>query len=383
VAGTGGDRSLARRKLLVGAAVGAAGVVVGGGVTFAVAQVARNAARPDLFGATPTPSASPSPTAEPLATPVPTPSPTVEPGAGIKGPLWVLLAGIDTRAAVPGWQPHADSVLVLHVTSGLDRGYLFSLPRDLVVDIPAFPPSGYGGGRTKLTHAMSEGSMRGRRAPSPEQGFQLLAKTVGRYTGIARFDAGAVITFTGYIRLINALGGIDLYVDQRVDSHHKRPDGTNRPLVGGQYVGPQKVYLRGTQRMVGWQALDYARQRYTAGGDYSRQRHQQQLIRAMLRKADSGNVVTDVVRLGRILGTLGNNVIFDGRERSAIDFAYALRKLTPATLTLVSLPGSGIGSGGAYRGEALKPVGRQFITELRKGRADAFLARNPTLVVRK
>jgi LCP family protein required for cell wall assembly len=230
---------------------------------------------------------------------------------------------------------------------------------------------------------MSEGSRRGRRAPNPEQGFQLLAKTVSRYTGIARFDAGAVITFSGYIRLINALGGVDMYVDQVVASHHKRPDGTNRLLVGGTYVGPQKVYRPGNQHMVGWQALDYARQRYTAGGDYARQRHQQQLIRAMLRKADSGNVVTDVVRLGRILGTLGNNVIFDGRGRSAIDFAYALRKLTPATLTLISLPGSGIGSGGAYRGEALKPVGRQFITELRKGRAGAFLRANPSLVVRR
>jgi polyisoprenyl-teichoic acid--peptidoglycan teichoic acid transferase len=383
VAGTGRDRFLDRRKLLVAAAVGGAGMLVGGGVTFAVAQVARNTAKPDLFGETQTPSASPSPTAEPLATGAPTPSPTVEPGAGIKGPLWVLLAGIDTRAAVPGWQPHADSVLVLHVTAGLDRGYLFSLPRDLVVDIPPFPPSGYGGGRTKLTHAMSAGSRRGRRAPSPAQGFQLLAKTVSRYTGIARFDVGVVITFSGYIRLINAIGGVDMYVDQVVASHHKRPDGTNRTLVGGQYVGPQKVYRPGNQHMVGWQALDYARQRYTAGGDYARQRHQQQLIEAMLRQADSANLVTNVLRMRQVLHVLGDNLIFDGRGRRSVDYAYALRRLTPASLTLVSLPGSSVGSGSGYRGEALKPVGRQFIAELRKGRADAFLRANPSLVVRR
>jgi LCP family protein required for cell wall assembly len=381
VTGTGRDRFLDRRRLLLAAATGVAGVLVGGGATFAVSQVTRNTATPDLFGDASTPTPTPSRTAS--ATAEPTPSPTVEPGAGIKGPLYVLFAGIDTRAAVPGWQPHADSVLVLNVAAGLDRGYLFSLPRDLVVDIPAFAPSGYGGGHTKLTHAMSEGSQRGRGQPSPEQGFQLLAKTVSRYTGIARFDAGAVITFSGYIHLINALGGVDIYVDQTVASHHKRPDGTNRPLVGGQYVGPQKVYQPGTQHMAGWQALDYARQRYTAGGDYSRQRHQQQLIRAMLRRAEGANLVTNLLRMRQVLHILGDDLIFDGRGRSVIDFAYALRRLTPASLTLVSLPGSGIGSGSAYRGEALKPVGRQFIAELRKGRADAFLAKNPTLVVRR
>ena len=39
--------------------------------------------------------------------------------------------------------------------------------------------------------------------------------------------------------------------------------------------------------MAGWEALDYARQRYgLKNGDYDRQRHQQQLIKAIAKKAE-------------------------------------------------------------------------------------------------
>jgi LCP family protein required for cell wall assembly len=372
-----------RRRFLLGAAAAAAGVVVGGGATFAVSQVARNRyaiPQADLFGSA-TASASPEPS--PPGSPTPSPSPTVEPGAGITGPLNILLAGVDTRLKKLDWEPHADSVMLVHVPAGLERAYLFSLPRDLVVDIPAFKPSGYGGGRTKLTHAMSYGSRRGRRRPSAAQGFQLLAKTVSRYTGIARFDAGAVLTFYGYVRLIDALGGIDLYVDQRVASMHRRPNGQMRALRGGSYVGPQMVYPVGTRHLTGWQALDYARQRYLPGGDYTRQRHQQQLMKATLRAVMEGDLASDPLRMDAVLDRLGDTLVFDGRGRTPIDYAYALRRLRAETLTLVSLPGGSVGGGGSYRGEALRPVGRQFIAELRAGRADAYLRANPSLVVRR
>ena len=43
---------------------------------------------------------------------------------------------------------------------------------------------------------------------------------------------------------------------------------------------------KGCKDMEGWEALDYARQRYgLTNGDYDRQRHQQQLIKAMAKKA--------------------------------------------------------------------------------------------------
>src|SRR6185295_20337814 len=103
-----------------------------------------------------------------------------------------------TREDFPGWQPHADAVMILHVNADLTSAYMTSLPRDLVVDIPAFAPAHFGGERSKLTHAMTFGStVPGSTVPNVELGFQLLAQTVTNYTKINHFDAGAIITFNG------------------------------------------------------------------------------------------------------------------------------------------------------------------------------------------
>jgi polyisoprenyl-teichoic acid--peptidoglycan teichoic acid transferase len=315
--------------------------------------------------------------------PTPSPTPTVQPGADIRGPLNLLLVGVDTRVSVPGWEPHADAVLILHVNEDLDSGYLFSLPRDLVVDIPAFPKAGYRGGNTKLTHAMSYGSRRGKGEPSATQGYQLLSQTVSKYTGIKKFDAGAILNFGGFEKLINELGGVEMYVDQKVVSKHRQPNGKPRTLSGGDYIGPQATYNPGNREFKGWQAIDYARQRYTAGGDYARQRHQQQLIKAILAKALSTGLPTDADAIQRLFKALGGSVDVIAGERTPVDFGFALSKLRPETLTLVALPGGGVGRGSGYRGEQLTKEGRDFITQLRAGKADAYLKAHPKLVVKR
>ncbi|ASW57428.1 transcriptional regulator [Plantactinospora sp. KBS50] len=328
-----------------------------------------------------TPSAAPTP----VTPTTPTQSPTPRPGAGITGPLTFLLAGVDTRVSVPGWEPHSDAVLVLWLPSGLDHAYLFSLPRDLVVDIPAYPAAKFPGERTKLTHAMSYGSRvpGNSKQPDVRQGYDLLAKTVSRYTKIPHFDAGAVLTFGGLTKLVDAVGGVDLTIDQKVVSIHRRPDGKMRTRVGSNYVGPQMVYKPGRMHLVGWQALDYARQRYTAGGDYARQRHQQQLIRAIIAKVLDAGLASDPDRLDQVVRALGDALTYvDGGQR-IIDFAGALATLPRDAITLISLPGHGVGSGSSYRGEKLEPVGDKFLAALRDGTVDSFLADHPELVVKK
>ncbi|WBB66469.1 LCP family protein [Micromonospora sp. WMMD812] len=367
----------ARRRWLLGLLLAAVVLVAAGGIV-AVRLVGDRSPTPT---AAPTTGASPTPA--PTLTPSAAPSPTPPPGADITGPLNLLLVGVDTRVSVPGWEPHADAVLVLHVPRGLGRAYLFSLPRDLVVDIPAFPKAGYRGGKTKLTHAMSYGSRVPSRPKQPNtaQGYELLRSTVSGYTGL-RIDAGAVVTFAGFDRLVDSLGGVDIYVDQRVASQHRQPDGRHRESGRGGYIGPQMVYEKGNRHLTGWQALDYARQRYVSGGDYSRQRHQQQLIRALVRKILDQGLARDPDRVQQVADALGDTLIFAGGGRRLIDFAYALGGLPADRFVLVGLPGSSVGSGGGYRGEQLTSVGRRFLTELRAGRADAYLAAHPTLRVK-
>ncbi len=321
----------------------------------------------DLFG-TPSPSA---------AAPA---SPTPEPGADIKGPLDILLVGIDSRESIKTWQPHADTVMILHVTKDLKKAYLTSLPRDLVVRIPAFKKANFPGETTKLTHAMSYGSrVPGTSIPKVAQGFELLARTVSDYTGIKRFDAGGILTFNGIKELVDSLGGIDIYVDQKVTSIHRNTKGQALSRVGG----TPKTYRVGQQKMNGWQALDYARQRYISGSDYARQRHNRQLVKAIMAKLFSKDVVTNPANIDKILKALGKTLTFDGRGHRVVDYAFALKNLKPDNVTLVGLPGNSVMSGGGYQGESLTSIRKKYFAALRADTLDQFVTANPKLVNRR
>lgn len=361
------------RARLAAVVAGLVVLVVGGVAVAGVLRDRYEIPSDDLFGD--------DPTGSPSASASPTQSPTPEPGADVTGPLNILLVGVDTRLDQPSWRPNADSVLILHVNESLRQAFIFSLPRDLLVNVPAFEPAGWGGGTTKLTHAMSYGSVvPGRQRPDPAQGFQLLARTVRRITGIERFDAGAVLNFRGMVRLVDALGGVEMYVPERVASLHKQPDGSGRVLVGGTFTGPQKVYPVGRQTFEGWEALDYSRQRYGVDdGDYGRQRNQRRLIRAIVNEVLSQDLQTDPVRMDRVLRALGDTLVFDGRGHSAIDFAYALRRLSARTITSVNLPGESVFNGG-YQGERLQPVADDFFEAVREQRVSRFLDSHPRLV---
>lgn len=330
----------------------------------------------DLFGM-PTPGAAPT-------TATPTPSPTPPPGHDIKGPLNFLLVGVDTRASVRDWIPHADAVMIMHVSADLKSAYLVSLPRDLVVNIPAFGPARFGGARTKLTHAMSYGArVPGSTTPNPAQGFQLVARTVSAYTGIQHFDAGMLLTFFGLRYLVDSIGGIDMYIDQKVVSVHIQPDGNHRSPCGRcshGYSGPQATYNIGRQHLSGWQALDYSRQRYIPGGDYARGRHQRQIIKAIMAQVLTRDFITNPIKVDEMVQALGDTAIFDGRGRKPMEFAYALRDLRPAGLTLVGLPGGSAYGGGGYVGENLNGIQSSYFAALRQDNLAGFLAANPGLV---
>jgi polyisoprenyl-teichoic acid--peptidoglycan teichoic acid transferase len=352
-------------------------LLAGGGIALAVRSRSgddKPAAAPAVIPSSVAPSVSPSPS--------PT-TPPPSPGADIKGPLDLVILGVDTRVSVPDWEPHSDTIMLLHVEPGLKSAYLYSLPRDLRVNMPRFAKAGFAGGNYKLTEAMSRGSrVPGSKRTSVPQGYELLTRTLSAYTGIRQFQAGAILNFGGLAKLVDKLGGIELTVDEKVKSHHRKPDGSLRPLKagGGDYTGAQKVYLPGKQHLVGWQAIDYARQRYgLPNGDYDRQRHQRQMIKAILAKAMTQGLGSDPAKLRAIIGTLGRALVYVG-GRTPLEYAYALRDLSPAKITMVELPGASVSSGGSYRGEQLTSVGRAFLASVARNRPAAFLATHRNLI---
>ncbi|MER7165011.1 LCP family protein [Micromonospora sp. NPDC000207] len=299
----------------------------------------------------------------------------------IKGPVNILLVGIDPRDDTT--PPLADSIMVLHVPAEMDRAYLFSMPRDLYVEIPPFEKANWNGGRGRLNGAMSHGSVVPGENPDPARGFELLATTVQQITGINRFDGGAIINFTGFRKIVDAMGGVTMNIEREVRSEHREPNGKHRKgnPNGPGYIGPQAVYPKGEQHLSGWQALDYVRQRYPKNGvpdgDYGRQRHQQQFVKAMANQALSADVVTNPIKLDRVLRAAGESLIFNGRGNTIADFAFALKDIRPDSINMVKLPGENIGTGSAYQGERLVPEAQDFFRSVQNGTVDAFLLEHP------
>ncbi|MBQ1028065.1 LCP family protein [Micromonospora sp. C95] len=308
------------------------------------------------------------------------------PKSDIKGPLNILLVGIDPRDK--DTPPLSDAIMVLHVPKEMDRAYLFSLPRDLYVEIPPFEKANFPGDTTKLNAAMSYGSRVPGGKPDAAKGFELLAITVQRVTGIKRFDAGAIINFSGFQKIVDAMGGVTMKIEREVRSEHREPNGKHRQGKpgGGGYVGPQAVYPKGKQHLSGWQALDYVRQRYPENGvpdgDYGRQRHQQQFVKAMAGQALSADVVTNPVKLDKVLRAAGESLIFSGRGHSVVDFAVALKDIRPGNIQMIKLPGGGIQENGKYLGERFAPEVDDFFVALERELLDPFLLEHPKLVNR-
>lgn len=240
--------------------------------------------------------------------------------AAVTGPLNFLLIGSDAREDNESNGERSDTIIILHIPASLDRAYLISIPRDLRVHIPAFEETDFDGIYGKINGAFQYGG-------GGLGGVQLLSQTLTNLFGI-QFDGAAIIDFAGFSDVVDELGGVDMCVDVTTESiHMENADGT------------PKVYEVGCQHFLGWEALDYVRQRKTLpNGDYDRQRHQQQFLRALMAKAQSAGLMTDPLALDGILQAVGSSLTIDTNGLPLAELAYALRGMDPSSVAGVTVP---------------------------------------------
>ena len=230
----------------------------------------------------------------------------------LHGALNYLLVGSDHRPGANPEDQRSDTVLIVHVPAGMRQAYLISIPRDLLVTIP--PAPGYGGGQDKINAAYEHGG-------GGQAGARLLSATLTRLTGI-RFDGAALVDFSGFKEVIDLLGGIRMCVDTQVRSIHTKT-----------------LFTPGCQQMDGARTLDYVRQRYDLpGGDYDRQRHQQQMLRAVLDKAGETHLRSDPVKLDQVLRAVGGSLTVDTNGVPLEDLLLAFRSLPADALSGVQVP---------------------------------------------
>ncbi|MER7008960.1 LCP family protein [Dactylosporangium sp. NPDC000555] len=264
-------------------------------------------------------------------------------GTNIDGPINLLLVGIDERIGNEAMGARADSIIVAHVPATHDAVYMMSIPRDTRVRIPSSPKTKYPGGTDKINAAFQFGYQNG---GGRAGGMELLANTVNQMSGGLTFNGAAIVNFDGFRGLVHALDGVHMCVDEKVTSIHvgrdKRtgewgktmpynftPDGN--PTTLKPHMEP-KVYEVGCRDFLPWEALDYVRQRDKlehSDGDYGRQRHQQQFIKAMVKKATSAGVITNPIKVNEVLSSVGKAVTFYRGRVELVDWIFTLKGIDP------------------------------------------------------
>ncbi|MEU7744042.1 LCP family protein [Nonomuraea sp. NPDC049158] len=206
----------------------------------------------------------------------------------------ILLIGGDADDNRIGVRTDSMNVATVDVKTG--NTVLVSLPRNLenVRFRPGTPmaqhfPNGFrlppdpGGGRSDLLNSVWEYA-----DAHPEifggkqhQGPKVLMDTIGYTLGL-KVDWYALVNMWGFARLIDAIGGVTLTVEQDV--------------VFGRYN--EGLVKAGTRKLKGADAMWYARSR-TYSDDFTRMRRQRCVIGALLDQADPATVLT---RFNRIAG---------------------------------------------------------------------------------
>jgi LCP family protein required for cell wall assembly len=297
-----------------------------------------------------------------------------------QGPLNILMVGLDARPGESIAASRADTIIILHVPASRDRAYLISVPRDLMVQVQPYPKSGYAGGRAKMTEAYFHGAQGGAGVKG-----EVLAHTIKDTLGVT-FNAAAIINFSSFEKVIDALGGVDMCVDERVASIHlvRTPAGKVVNIENEKNpaaIGTPIVYEKGTcRRFAAWEALDYSRQRYNLpNGDYDRQRHQQQLLKAILKAATSRGLITNPGKLDRVIQAAGSAFILDTGGVPLADWVFSLRGITTNGLTMLRTNGgktqTKLVDGIAF--ELLQPTSQAMFTAVKNDTLDAFIQAHP------
>src|ERR1700682_6179141 len=178
-----------------------------------------------------------------------------------------------------------DSMMVVRLDPATGRAAMISVPRDLYVNIPAWPASTptetqkinaafeFGTDESQaVQNNLKKPDYRGR-----DGGGHLAEDTVANVPGL-HFDRYAGLDFKAFRQMVAALGGVDVCLDGPLDDYNY-PDNRNGYVKGGIH------FPAGCQHLSGEPALRLSRRRDAAqpsqAADFGRARRQQLVIAAI------------------------------------------------------------------------------------------------------
>ncbi len=213
-------------------------------------------------------------------------------------PFNVLVLGVDKRPESEEEGSRTDTIMLVRVVPESGDVKLLSVPRDLLVKVAP-------GVEDRINAAYNFG------------GIDQTITAFEEYSGVT-VDHYAIVDFEGFKDVINAMGGVEVDVQDEIPPKFEIEDGL--------------------QTLNGKQALYYARYRGTPNGDLDRIRHQQQLVAALRSQAFDWNTVK---RLPEILKVADRNVQTDLGSADGVWLGRVLIRRGPdARMTSEQLEGA-------------------------------------------
>lgn len=232
------------------------------------------------------------------------------------GALNILVLGSDSRsgkanATLGGGDSsgaRSDTAMVVHIDEGRTEATVVSIPRDTLVTRPSCPTSS--GGSTSVAYNSMFNSAYSVGGPV------CAVKTVESLTDV-RMDHYIEIDFSGFAKLVDALGGVTVTTDQNIDD-----DKSHLHLTAG------------THHLGGTQALALARTRHGIGdgSDLGRIGLQQKLVKALLEQMASTSLLTDPTKLYKVADAVTGSLTTD----TGLDSLGELMKLGQSLKSLSS-----------------------------------------------
>jgi LCP family protein required for cell wall assembly len=207
--------------------------------------------------------------------------------------------------------------MVVHLDAGRTGATVVSIPRDTLVTRPSCPrPSG--GSTAVAYHSMFNNAY-------AVGGPVCAVKTVEAVTGV-RMDHYIEIDFSGFAKLVDALGGVTVTTDEDIaddDSHLRLKAGTH--------------HLDGTRAL----ALARTRHGIGDGSDLGRIGLQQKLVKALLEQIAARDLLTDPAKLYRVADAVTAGLTTDTGLDSLAELTrlgQSLKDLSASAVRTVTLP---------------------------------------------
>ena len=244
------------------------------------------------------------------------------PPPGTHTAMNILLIGSDDRDGANAQYGDAnsgarsDTTMLLHVAADRKSATVASIPRDSMVQTPACVLSN--GTRSQPQFGMFN-------AAFSIGGAACTVKTVEGFSGLT-IDHVLVVDFTGFKKIVDAIGGIPVHLDQAVndpDSHLNLPAGTT--VVNGE------------------QALAFVRARHNLGdgSDIGRMGRQQQFLNSALDTLAADGTLDDPAKLYKVLDAATKALTTDpalGSLPALADFASDLKQVPRQQITYLTVP---------------------------------------------